>query len=129
MTNKLRIYQEHFERQYIDSTREFYTVHGRACLSENGVQNYMTYVSFLCSPPLLPPSPSAGKMITLVSLRLMAFKFSDFQKRKFSYNLIWRFSFSYYNNLRSNYHRIHCTDKAYAIDREIFILNAQAMKK
>ena len=76
MTNKLRIYQEHFERQYIDSTREFYTVHGRACLSENGVQNYMTYVSFLLSP-----SPSAGKMITLVSLRLTAFKFSDFQNR------------------------------------------------
>ena len=48
VTNKLRIYQEHFERQYIDSTKEFYTVHGRACLSENGVQNYMNYVSF-CS--------------------------------------------------------------------------------
>lgn len=54
VTNKLRIYQEHFERQYIDSTREFYTVHGRACLSENGVQNYMTYVSFLLSSS--PPS-------------------------------------------------------------------------
>ena len=49
VTNKLRIYQEHFERQYIDSTKEFYTVHGHACLSENGVQNYMTYVSFLLS--------------------------------------------------------------------------------
>ena len=45
VTNKLRIYQEHFEKQYIDSTKEFYTVHGRACLSENGVQNYMNYVS------------------------------------------------------------------------------------
>ena len=46
VTNKLRIYQEHFEKQYIESTKEFYTVHGRACLSENGVQNYMNYVSF-----------------------------------------------------------------------------------
>ena len=45
VTNKLRIYQEHFEKQYIDSTTEFYTVHGRAYLSENGVQNYMSYVS------------------------------------------------------------------------------------
>ncbi len=47
MTNKLRIYQEHFERQYIDSTREFYKLHGSDYMTENGVQNYMRYVSQL----------------------------------------------------------------------------------
>ncbi|XP_064404658.1 cullin-5-like [Halichondria panicea] len=43
VTNKLRIYQEHFERQYIDSTREFYKLHGSDYMTENGVQNYMRY--------------------------------------------------------------------------------------
>lgn len=45
VSNKLRIYQEHFERQYIDSTREFYKLHGSDYMTENGVQNYMRYVS------------------------------------------------------------------------------------
>ena len=45
VNNKLRIYQEHFERQYIDSTREFYKLHGSTYMTENGVQNYMRYVS------------------------------------------------------------------------------------
>lgn len=44
VSNKLRIYQEHFERSYIQSTTEFYSVHAPAYLAENGVQNYMKYV-------------------------------------------------------------------------------------
>ncbi len=47
VTNKLRIYQEHFESRYISCAIEFYTIHGQAHLSENGVQNYMKYVSVL----------------------------------------------------------------------------------
>jgi len=43
VSNKLRIYQEHFERSYIQSTTEFYSVHAPAYLAENGVQNYMKY--------------------------------------------------------------------------------------
>ncbi len=45
VSNKLRIYQEYFEKNYISSAEEFYQAHGQAYLSENGVQNYMKYVS------------------------------------------------------------------------------------
>ena len=45
VTHKLRIYQEHFEKAYIQSTTQFYSVHAPAYLAENGVQNYMKYVS------------------------------------------------------------------------------------
>ena len=44
VANKLRIYQEHFEKAYIQSAIDFYTVHAPAYLTENGVQNYMRYV-------------------------------------------------------------------------------------
>ena len=65
VTHKLRIYQEHFEKAYIQSTTQFYSVHAPAYLAENGVQNYMKYVSCIlqCSRMLvnefsllLPPS-------------------------------------------------------------------------
>ena len=45
VAHKLRIYQEHFEKGYIQSTTQFYSVHAPAYLAENGVQNYMKYVS------------------------------------------------------------------------------------
>ena len=91
VTNKLRIYQEHFERQYIDSTREFYTVHGRACLSENGVQNYMTYVSFLLSSS----PPSAGKVIIIeyvvqIKLILPCMQFRKFLSQAMKTVLFWQ---------------------------------------
>lgn len=43
--NKLQIYLEFFEKEYVDKTKEFYSSHSHQHLSENGVQNYMKYVS------------------------------------------------------------------------------------
>lgn len=43
VSNKLRIYQDHFEKSYISKAVEFYKVHGQDYLSKNGVQNYMKY--------------------------------------------------------------------------------------
>ena len=43
-SNKLRIYQEHFESSYIEAAHEFYSSHAPAYLDENGVQNFMKYV-------------------------------------------------------------------------------------
>lgn len=60
-TNKLRIYQEHFEKKYIECAVEFYTVHGLAYLSENGVQNYMKYVRVLTLASLSYPLLTAGE--------------------------------------------------------------------
>ena len=44
-SNKLQIYLEYFEKSYIDETREFYASCSQQYLSDNGVQNYMRYVS------------------------------------------------------------------------------------
>ena len=41
--NKLKIYQEHFERAYIDATAQFYAVHAHQYLIDNGVHEYMKY--------------------------------------------------------------------------------------
>ena len=43
--NKLKIYQENFEKAYIESSREFYHSRASAYLAENGIVNYMIYVS------------------------------------------------------------------------------------
>ena len=43
--DKLKIYREHFEKAYIDATEEFYKTQAPNYLQENGVQNYMKYVS------------------------------------------------------------------------------------
>ena len=43
-TNKLKIYQEYFEKTYIAAARDFYKTHAPVYLAENGVQNYMKYV-------------------------------------------------------------------------------------
>ena len=43
--NKLQIYLEFFEKEYIEKTQDFYSSHSHQHLSENGVQNYMKYVS------------------------------------------------------------------------------------
>lgn len=45
VSNKLRIYQENFESSYVEAAREFYCSHAPAYLAENGVQNFMKYVS------------------------------------------------------------------------------------
>ena len=45
-TNKLKIYQEYFEKTYIQEAEKFYRASGVECLSNNGVQVYMKYVSF-----------------------------------------------------------------------------------
>ena len=45
MSNKLRIYQENFESSYVEAARDYYASHAPAYLTENGVQNYMKYVS------------------------------------------------------------------------------------
>ena len=44
-TDPLRIYKEHFERKYLDSTDSYYKTHARAYLDKNGVLNYLKYVS------------------------------------------------------------------------------------
>ena len=43
-TNKLKIYQDYFEKTYIAAARDFYKTHAPVYLAENGVQNYMKYV-------------------------------------------------------------------------------------
>ena len=43
--NKLKIYEENFEKAYIDSAIEFYQSRASAYLEENGIVNYMRYVS------------------------------------------------------------------------------------
>lgn len=47
--NKLKIYQENFEKAYIESSREFYHSRASAYLAENGIVNYMKYVSDIAS--------------------------------------------------------------------------------
>lgn len=42
--NKLAIYQEFFEKRYVDEMGEYYSAHATQHLAENGVQNYMRYV-------------------------------------------------------------------------------------
>eukprot|EP00731_Ephydatia_muelleri_P031995 Em0023g502a len=42
-TNKLKIYQEYFEKTYIAAACDFYKTHAPVYLAENGVQNYMKY--------------------------------------------------------------------------------------
>lgn len=43
--DKLKIYRENFEKAYLEATEEFYKTQAAAYLQENGVQNYMKYVS------------------------------------------------------------------------------------
>ena len=43
--NKLAIYQEFFEKRYVEETGEYYSAHATQYLVDNGVQNYMKYVS------------------------------------------------------------------------------------
>ena len=43
--DKLKIYRENFEKAYLEATGEFYKTQAAAYLQENGVQNYMKYVS------------------------------------------------------------------------------------
>ena len=43
--DKLNIYRINFEKAYIEATDEFYRAQAAAYLQENGVQNYMRYVS------------------------------------------------------------------------------------
>ena len=43
--DKLRIYRENFEKAYLEATEEFYKTQAAVYLQENGVQNYMKYVS------------------------------------------------------------------------------------
>ena len=45
-TDSLRIYREHFERKYLESTESYYKTHASAHLAENGVLNYLKYVSY-----------------------------------------------------------------------------------
>ena len=42
--NKLAIYQEFFEKRYVEETGEYYSAHATQYLVDNGVQNYMKYV-------------------------------------------------------------------------------------
>ena len=43
--DKLKIYRGNFEKAYLEATEEFYKTQAAAYLQENGVQNYMKYVS------------------------------------------------------------------------------------
>lgn len=43
--NKLQIYRDNFEKAYLDSTERFYRTQAPSYLQQNGVQNYMKYVS------------------------------------------------------------------------------------
>lgn len=45
-SDHLKIYQEHFESAYIKSTEDHYLLEAPAYLSENGVLQYMKYVSW-----------------------------------------------------------------------------------
>lgn len=44
--DKLQIYRDNFEKAYMDSTERFYRTQAPAYLQQNGVQNYMKYVSW-----------------------------------------------------------------------------------
>ena len=46
VNNKLKIYKENFESSYIEAARDYYASHAPTYMAENGVQNYMRYVSF-----------------------------------------------------------------------------------
>lgn len=46
--DKLQIYRDNFEKAYMDSTERFYRTQAPAYLQQNGVQNYMKYVSKGC---------------------------------------------------------------------------------
>lgn len=46
--DKLQIYRDNFEKAYMDSTERFYRTQAPAYLQQNGVQNYMKYVSWRC---------------------------------------------------------------------------------
>lgn len=50
--DKLQIYRENFEKAYLDSTERFYKTQAPSYLQQNGVQNYMKYVSVFsnCCP-------------------------------------------------------------------------------
>lgn len=41
----MQIYRENFEKAYMDSTERFYRTQAPSYLQQNGVQNYMKYVS------------------------------------------------------------------------------------
>ena len=43
--DKLQIYRDNFEKAYMDSTERFYRTQAPSYLQQNGVQNYMKYVS------------------------------------------------------------------------------------
>ena len=43
--DRLQIYRENFEKAYLEATETFYKTHTPDYLAENGVQNYMKYVS------------------------------------------------------------------------------------
>jgi len=43
--DKLQIYRDNFEKAYLDSTERFYRTQAPSYLQQNGVQNYMKYVS------------------------------------------------------------------------------------
>lgn len=43
--DKLQIYRDNFEKAYMDSTERFYRTQAPTYLQQNGVQNYMKYVS------------------------------------------------------------------------------------
>lgn len=45
LEDKLQIYRENFEKAYLDSTERFYRTQAPSYLQQNGVQNYMKYVS------------------------------------------------------------------------------------
>ena len=45
MLDKLNIYRNNFEKAYLEATEEFYRAQAAAHLQDNGVQNYMKYVS------------------------------------------------------------------------------------
>lgn len=49
--DKLQIYRDNFEKAYLDSTERFYRTQAPSYLQQNGVQNYMKYVSkkFCCN--------------------------------------------------------------------------------
>lgn len=42
-TDPLRIYKEHFERKYLESTDNYYRAHASSYLAANGVLNYLKY--------------------------------------------------------------------------------------
>lgn len=41
--DRLKIYKENFEKAYLDSLIEFYHIHAREFISQNGIIEYLTY--------------------------------------------------------------------------------------